>query len=82
MKSQSIKGMTRDLGKPEGYDEALHGKCSSLPIRDEEINGLQMMTSEWKPTPEELRKIVAGGSIFLSVNGRIHPVVAMYVGTP
>lgn len=82
MKEQRIEGMTRDLGKPENWDIATQGECSSLPVKDEVIDGVCYMCSEWKPTPADLRKLVAGGSLFLRIAGRVHPVVSLTVGDP
>lgn len=81
---QKIVGYTRTLGAPRNWDERSQGHCGELPILDtvHEESRMQVMMSEWKPTPQELRKLVAGGSLFLTISGTQHPVVGMSVGDP
>lgn len=76
-----IEGATRNLGAPSGWDPDIHGMCSVLPIADipDPTTG-NWMVSAWEPTPEEIARIVAGGSIHLWVQGTLHPVVSMTVG--
>jgi hypothetical protein len=81
MNIQQIQGMTRDLGKPVDWDDS-KGTCESLPIRDEMLGGYPVMISEWKPTADEVRKIVAGASVFLRIVGTSHPPVRVYIGEP
>lgn len=82
MNHQKIEGMTRDLGKPRNWDEATQGTCGSLPIRDERQQSGNVMVSEWKPTAEELRALIAGASVFLEICGTVHPPLSLYVGEP
>ena len=51
-----LKGHTRRLAAPDGWDHARFGICHTLEIRDE--NG--WMLSAWEPSPAE-RKILAAG---------------------
>lgn len=37
------------------------------------------MQTLWKPTPEEITKLVAGGHLVLTVVGRVHPLVSLEV---
>lgn len=73
-----IQGATRVLGKSQGY--------IGLPLRDEMINctvggeGTPAMVTAWEPTPEEIRRIVAGAPIYLRILGTQHPPVMMDVG--
>lgn len=48
--------------------------CLDLPTRAEEIDGKLEVTSCWKPTPEELEVLNAGGCICLRVRGGQPPV--------
>ncbi len=47
----------------------------ALAIRDEEIEGVNHMTSVWEPTPEEVAHIKAGGAVRLTILGFGHPPV-------
>lgn len=76
-----IEGATRTIGKEQGY----HG----LPIRDElincKVNGPEtpQMTTAWEPTPDELLRLLCGGSVLLHIlGGPNHPPVSIDVGNP
>jgi len=54
--------------------------CRPLPIlRMTDTGGLPVVVSFWKPTPEELAQLNAGGVVALHVWGRTH--APLYVGT-
>lgn len=54
--------------------------CRPLPIlRMQDTDGVPVTMSFWKPTPEELQQLNAGGVIALHVWGRTH--APLYVGT-
>lgn len=68
----AILGVTRRLGKSQGY--------LGLPIRDiVQDNGVPAMVSSWQPTPAEIALLVAGKPIYLLVEGTAHPPVLLYV---
>lgn len=71
MEIVKIDGATRVLGKPADWDES-QGECVELPIVDHPEG---WMVSEWRPTQEELRALIEGGSIRLWVQGSAHPAV-------
>lgn len=75
-----IKDATRNLGKPEGWDDERDGPCSSLPIRDGRSQGVPHMESAWYPTIEEMQRMVMGAPVYLRVVGTNHPPVALWVG--
>lgn len=77
-----VEGCTRRLRAPPNWNEAEHGKCSSLPIKDSEFEGRRWMQSVWHPTPDEIDRIIAGGAVQLSIEGVLHPVVALDVTAP
>lgn len=78
-----IAGATRTLGKPENWDDERDGKCAGLPILDAQMpDGQAVMISAWQPTPEDLKVLQQGGSVYLWVFGRSHPVVAMGTTPP
>jgi hypothetical protein len=72
MISLRIANATRVLA--ESQDE-----YNSLAIYDEVVDGANQMTSLWEPTPAELKMLMAGGSVRLSILGTIHPPVALTV---
>jgi hypothetical protein len=74
-----ILGATRELGKPVDWDDEKNGSCGSLPIRDEQVRGANVMVSAWTPTPGELARLNAGAPIYLYVWGTSHPPVAVEV---
>lgn len=47
----------------------------ALAILDEEIDGVNQMTSVWEPTPKELKDLANGGAVRLTILGRAHPPV-------
>lgn len=81
MMISSILGVTRRIGKSQGF--------IGLPIRDaqQEIRPgvvAHTMTSAWEPTPEDLKRLNAGGKVYLQIaappNG--HPPVLLYTEEP
>lgn len=73
-----IKGMTRTLGKVQGY--------LGLPVRDETINcsvnGLNTpsIVTAWLPTPKELEVLNAGAAVHVRIIGTNHPPIMVEVG--
>jgi hypothetical protein len=78
--SVRLKATTRTLGPPPGWDQELDGPCGFLHIVDDLLNGSSVMMSGWKPAPEELAALNAGGFVALGVVGTVHPpvIVAVY----
>lgn len=79
MMIKMIAGVTRVLGKAQGY--------LGLPIRDEpitdaEVGPIPSMVSAWEPTPEEIEHVAAGGTIYLRVLGVAHPPVMIWAEPP
>ena len=72
-----IIGCTRRMVSPTGMED----ECGTLEIEDhhDPIWGNQMR-SAWMPTDEEREAIASGAPVILSIVGRSHPVVAVYVG--
>lgn len=56
-----IEGHTRICGKSQGF--------LGLPVRDENVDGTNIMHTAWEPTPEEIERIVAGGKVIVSLIG-------------
>ena len=50
-----------------------------LAIRDESQDGIRYVVSYWRPTPDELQELMAGGSVALWIMGGTMPPA--YVGT-
>lgn len=81
MKAGMIEGATRVLGAPLGWNAQMNGECIGLPIREARLeSGQPVMISAWKPTREELDRLLAGAAIELGVCGVVHPPVSMGVG--
>lgn len=72
-----FRGANLRLGQPEGYDEALHGPCATLPVHV--ANGI--VTSCWKPTWQERLKVFFGKPVYLLVlsGSETQPPVALTV---
>ena len=49
----------------------------ALAILDEEIDGVNHMTSVWEPTPAELKMLNEGGAVRLTILGTGHPPVKL-----
>jgi hypothetical protein len=70
-----IEGHTRIIGKSQGY--------LGLPLRDmflDQDEAHPAMQSAWFPTPDELRALLAGAPLVLTVLGTAHPPVMLGVG--
>lgn len=80
MRIGRINGATRTFVRPDDWDEAVHGPCDPLAIRDEVIDGLPCMTSAWFPTDEQLQRMCEGAPLYLTEVGHTHSIVALGVG--
>ena len=67
-----IEGVTRILGKSQGY--------LGLPIRDQTLGGAKVMVSAWEPTPEELQRLNSGAKVEVIILGTGHPPIRVEVG--
>lgn len=80
MISGRIPGVTRVLGKSQGY--------LGLAVRDELVTdtvngeGTPAMTTAWTPTPAEIQAIVRGASVHVQLLGTAHPPILVTVGEP
>ena len=77
-----IKGSTRYLGAPMGWQPSENGHCAHLAIRDEVSQGMPIMESAWEPTPAELAVLNRGGKVYLRIVGNVHPPVMVYALGP
>lgn len=75
MEPREFEGQSRILNAPAGWNEREPIKCGMLPIRDTKVDGIPCMQSMWKPDADELKHILAGGHIVLTIYGRGHPPV-------
>lgn len=53
--------------------------CAGLSVRRVDTPAGRFVVSAWEPTPDEMRRIVAGEPIYLWVRGSGHPVVSLTV---
>jgi len=74
-----IKNATRALGAPEGWNDRHEVPCDVLPVRDTSIDGSLVMQSAWYPAPEEIEAMRRGEPVILTIFGRAHPPVMVYV---
>jgi len=74
---------TRSIGKPADWINELDGNCGTIHVVDhfDEHLGHNIMYSVYKPTPEDIAAIVAGGGIRLGIHGTSHPVFQLGVLT-
>ena len=79
MKINEIPNATRNLTRPENWDDATMGTCVSLPIVDMEQDGVPVMVSSWQPTDDELARLNNGAPVYLHVVGEQHPPVMLSV---
>lgn len=66
------------LGAPEGWDQK-QMPCSALAITRTDWDGIPAVVSFWKPTPEELAVLNAGGSVALWIAGQTMPPAGLSV---
>ncbi len=77
-----IKGATRYLGAPVGWEPETNGPCAHLAIRDAMAGQVPIMESAWEPTPAELEALNNGGKVYLRIVGVQHPPVMLYALGP
>jgi len=70
----TIKDANRTYVRPSDWDASLQGECVDLPVRVQD----DLHQSAWRPTPDELAILNAGGVAVLTVWGH-QPVVALGV---
>lgn len=71
----NFRGVNAVLRAPKNWDTAANGPCGDLPVCAHD-HGL---TSVWKPSPEELAALNAGGGVMLTIASSVHPPVMMQV---
>jgi len=79
MNPVEFKGQTLVMGAPPG---TAPGVCGGLPMLIERSSiwpGAKKYTSYFKPSPEELAVLNAGGCVQLEVHGASHPPVSVNV---
>lgn len=74
MKAIEFEGQTTLLGPPPSMRR---GDCGALPIIAYPDRGV--MSSFWKPSPEDLIMLNNGAHVRLDVYGGSHPPIAMGV---
>ena len=74
----------RKIGPPRQWDSTLDGECGSIYVTDavDTLSGMNFMYSVYKPTPEDLAALNAGGVLRLGIMGKAHPVFQMGVLGP
>ena len=67
------------FGAPRDWDPESQGVCAGLPVLDVTVEGVSYMVSRWEPSPDDLKKLNAGGAVELWISGTVHPVVGLGV---
>ena len=78
MKPFQHKSNNHVFRAPTGWDHE-QNPCSALPVTLTEWAGLPAVVSFWKPTPDELAILNAGGSVALFITGITMPPVGLAV---
>jgi len=78
MNINHIAGCTKILGTPPDWNPSV--PCKGLPVRHQEVDGMQCVISSWQPTDEELWLLVEGYPVILYVAGNTTPAVSLQVG--
>ncbi len=67
-----IKDATRVFGEDQE-------EYRQLPIRDEYVDGVPAMTSAWELTPRDILTLKAGGKLYITIMGSVHPPMMVKV---
>ena len=73
-----IKGWHVEAGKKQGF--------VGLPIRIESVDcpvqgpDTTQLVTAWEPTPDELKRLNAGGSVEVRIHAPAHPPILVSVG--
>lgn len=72
------------VGKPRDWDQSLDGEVGTIFVTAavDTLSGMNMMYSVYKPTPEDMAALAAGGCIRLGIMGNSHPVFQLGVLGP
>lgn len=66
------------LGAPAGWDQE-QLPCDAVAITRSTVEGMPCVSTFWRPTPEEVEMLKAGGLVVLSVIGHTMPPVMLDV---
>jgi hypothetical protein len=84
MRPTETRGATNNFTPPENWDPRTDGHCGDLQVRRETFGERNIIEcfSTWKPTPEEIAHIVAGGVIEIGLCIPKQPVTQVCVVNP
>lgn len=84
MKPTVTRGAQYNFQKPENWDDEKDGPCGDLQVRKDLYGsrGIVQCVSTWKPTPEELCMLNAGGVVELAICALDQPPCAVYAVMP
>lgn len=80
MKPILTKDATHNYGPPVGWDQKSDGPCGVLSVRMQPFGETahSECISTWKPSDAEIKLLVDGGVVILSVVAGVQPPVAMW----
>ncbi len=81
MKISGHKSNTRVLNPPKGYKIEDHRELHihAAPVTDLTIDDKPVILTFWKPSEDELQKLVAGGLVAVFVVGTTMPPLSLAV---
>lgn len=74
-----IKGATKVFTKPWNWDESTDGSCGDLWVREDNHGRFDQMNFAYRPTPEELAILNAGGVLEVHIISGVMPPVGVSV---
>lgn len=69
MRAVTTRNMTRRFGPPKGWDEERDGLCDTIEVRIQSHGQYAAFVSTWKPSADEIRHLIEGGVIEVSILG-------------
>lgn len=80
MKPVPTKDATHNYGPPVSWNQKLDGACGILSVRMQPFGKTERMEciSTWKPSAAEIKLLVGGGVVILSVVAGVQPPVAVW----
>ncbi len=72
-----IKGATKNFSKPSNWDESKDGSCGDLWVRVDMYGRYKQHSFAYRPSPEDLVILNAGGAIEVNIINDYMPPVGV-----